>query len=566
MAVQFLCGGEVNASALSDILSHRPIQAVFYRYLDTDDCSRLACVNRGARAQVDFYRQSSFRYLTKNVNTLNPTGNEVYALSTRDLRYVEQNLRDCFRESGFILLSRFDALNGLCADKFCLVTSFTDEFDFFLNEEDLLQLHRHFFREGQDVRMELKHILHFLPFHIYVSSPYKNKRIPVNKSLFMQHVRTFEDFNRLVYFDWQDKWLRSVKNESFEIILYEIDVSYRLNLERICRRNNCTLSLIVTKSLLEMNKLKLSNDDLPRGLENLRLIDWDGVVEGVSDDFLSGPFRAYFDHEKYPFSVELVGMKNLTSIGRNCMYNNRRLKSFLCSNMGSLKKIGDDFCGYCLNLSHLNLSGMKSLEYIGKACFYRCENLQYFHPSSWENVGSIGPFFMAQSGIKVFNASWMRNLLCINNGFFVGCYELEAVDLSDMRNVWLIDEEFFFRCAKLKKLNARSLNPKIISGCFLYECTSLEYLDTSSWDRLSCIGTSFLAGCEGLKKINIEGLRDLTHIPRACLHECDGLDVDVSCLTRVNRVDALCHPALQYLTMSCFRRFYHYGYAWLLAW
>lgn len=168
MAVQFLCGGAVKASVLSEILSHRPIQLVFYRYLEADDCSRLACVNRGARAQVDSYRQTSFLYLTKNVNSLNATGNEVYALSTRDLRYVEKNLRDCFPDIGFILLSRFDALNGLCADKFCLVTSFTDEFDFDLNEEDLLQLHRHFFQKGRDVRMELKHILHFFCRFIFM--------------------------------------------------------------------------------------------------------------------------------------------------------------------------------------------------------------------------------------------------------------------------------------------------------------------------------------------------------------------------------------------------------------
>ena len=203
-------------------------------------------------------------------------------------------------------------------------------------------------------------------------------------------------------------------------------------------------------------------------------------------------------------TIDLVPLRNVTSIGDSFLGNNLKLTSIDLSPFVNVRTIGSHFMSRCVSLTSIDLTPLaSSLKIIKHQFLSHCSGLTHVDLKPLKAVDSIGHGMLQWcTGLRTISLPTFDHPDdTIGPLFLNGCSELQEIDLSPLHNMTVLPAYFLACCTSLTSIDLAPLSgitsrgvlgdefgyltPYNMKGNFMVGCTGITHLDLSPMVLLS---------------------------------------------------------------------------------
>lgn len=182
----------------------------------------------------------------------------------------------------------------------------------------------------------------------------------------------------------------------------------------------------------------LTDDNIPRDIQKLRIIDKKGLIRKIAREFLwnrkslthlildgfdnTTTIGPYFLYDcSYLHFIKLIGFKETTTIHAWCLYNCTRLREVIFPAFDNVTDLGEGCLANCSFLPRLSLNGLNKLRAFDQWFLHGCICLEKLTLTGCASLQTIAPFFLNDlDGLVSLNLPSFPCLTNVGIGFCDG--------------------------------------------------------------------------------------------------------------------------------------------------
>lgn len=209
---------------------------------------------------------------------------------------------------------------------------------------------------------------------------------------------------------------------------------------------NHHIILEVNSTFVDTNgSLSMSKEDIPDNVAHLTIININGNITSIEDEFLLGAESL--------ISFDTRGLINLTSVGGSFLREAISLTSFDSRGLINLKSIRYGFLYKATKLVNLDTRGFISLTSMGDKCLYMAESLVSLDTQGFRSLTSIGDYFLYKAtNFTSLDTRGLINLTTIGKYFITQTTKLTSIDVRGLMRLTSMGNSFLDRAENFEKI------------------------------------------------------------------------------------------------------------------